>query len=92
MRKIRWGVLGTADIARGQTIPGMQLADNCELYAIAGRNPEKAQQFQKEFGFRKAYYMKLQFFEKNFKIHIDIFNCAQYNLIKSFEQTIIFIK
>lgn len=25
MRKIRWGVMGTADIARGATIPGMQL-------------------------------------------------------------------
>ncbi len=55
MRKIRWGVLGTADIAHGQTIPGMQLADNCELYAIAGRSLEKAEQFQKEFGFLKTY-------------------------------------
>ena len=24
MQKVKWGVLGTADIARGQTIPGMQ--------------------------------------------------------------------
>ena len=40
MRKIRWGVLGTADIARGQTIPGMQLAEHCELYAVAGRKNE----------------------------------------------------
>ena len=55
MRKIKWGVLGTADIARGQTIPGMQLAENCELYAIAGRSMEKAEQFRREFGFRKAY-------------------------------------
>ena len=55
MRKIKWGVLGTADIAQGQTIPGMQLAENCELYAIAGRRMEKAKQFQERFGFRKAY-------------------------------------
>ena len=55
MRKIKWGVLGTADIAHGQTIPGMRLADNCELYAIAGRSIEKAKQFQNEFGFLKAY-------------------------------------
>ena len=55
MRKVRWGVLGTADIARGQTIPGMRRAGNCELTAIAGRSMEKAQQFQREFGFRKAY-------------------------------------
>lgn len=55
MRKIRWGVIGTADIARGQTIRGMQLAENCELTAIAGRKLEKAEEFQKEFGFQKAY-------------------------------------
>ena len=35
MRKIKWGVLGMANIARGCTISGMQLAENCELYAIA---------------------------------------------------------
>ena len=55
MRKIRWGVMGTADIARGQTIPGMQKAEHCELYAIAGRRIEKAEQYKDEFGFRKAY-------------------------------------
>ena len=55
MRKIKWGVLGTANIARGCTIHGMQLAENCELYAIAGRSPEKAEQFRREFGFEKAY-------------------------------------
>ena len=55
MRKIKWGVMGTANIARGCTIPGMQLAENCELYAIAGRNKEKAEQFKSEFGFEKAY-------------------------------------
>ena len=55
MRKVRWGVLGTADIARGQTIPGMLLAEHIELYAIAGRKIEKAKRYQEEFGFRKAY-------------------------------------
>ena len=55
MRKIKWGVLGTANIARSCTIPGMQLAENCELYAVAGRSPEKAEQFRNEFGFEKAY-------------------------------------
>ena len=55
MEKVKWGVLGTADIARGQTIPGMRLADNCELYAVAGRDPAKAERFRAEFGFEKAY-------------------------------------
>ena len=55
MRKIKWGVIGTAGIAKGQTIPGMQLARNCTLYAIAGRNIAKAKAYQEEFGFEKAY-------------------------------------
>ena len=55
MRKVKWGVLGTAGIAKTQTIPGMMLAQNCELYAIAGRSLEKAEQFRAEFGFEKAY-------------------------------------
>ena len=55
MRRIKWGVLGTANIARNGTIPGMQLAENCELYAIAGRSLEKAERFRTEFGFEKAY-------------------------------------
>ncbi len=55
MNEVKWGVLGTADIARGQTIPGMQQAEHCELYAIAGRNPEKARSYQEAFGFEKAY-------------------------------------
>ncbi len=55
MEKVRWGVLGTADIARGATIPGMQQADNCELCAVAGRSLEKAQAFRDQFHFRKAY-------------------------------------
>lgn len=55
MRKIKWGVLGTAGIAKGQTIPGMVEAENCELYAIAGRSLEKAKAYQDEFGFEKIY-------------------------------------
>lgn len=55
MRKIKWGVIGTAGIAKICTIPGMQQAENCELYAIAGRSLEKAKAYQEEFGFEKAY-------------------------------------
>jgi len=52
---VKWGVLGTANIARGCTIPGMLKAGNCELYAIAGRSEEKAEAYKNEFGFAKAY-------------------------------------
>lgn len=55
MRKVNWGVIGTAGIAKGQTIPGMRQAENCNLYAIAGRSMEKAKAYQKEFGFQVAY-------------------------------------
>lgn len=55
MAAVKWGVLGTANIARGCTIPGMKLAEDCELYAIAGRSLEKAESFKQEFGFEKAY-------------------------------------
>ena len=55
MEKINWGVMGTAGIARGCTIPGMKLAEHCNLYAIAGRNKEKADQFKETFGFEVSY-------------------------------------
>ena len=52
---VKWGVLGTANIARGCTIPGMKKAGNCELYAIAGRKEDKVRSFQEEFGFARSY-------------------------------------
>ena len=55
MKNVNWGVIGTAGIARGQTIPGMQLAQNCNLYAIAGRSMDKANSYKEEFGFQVAY-------------------------------------
>lgn len=53
--KVKWGVLGTAGIAAGCTIPGMKKAEGCELYAIAGRSIKKAEEFKERFGFVKAY-------------------------------------
>lgn len=55
MEQVKWGVIGTAGIAKGRTIPGMILAENCELEAIAGRSLEKAEAFKETFGFKKAY-------------------------------------
>lgn len=55
MQKVKWGILGTANIARWATIPGMILSEYCEMYAIAGRSLEKAESFKKEYGFEKAY-------------------------------------
>lgn len=55
MRKIKWGVMGTAYIFERDTARGMELAENCELTAIAGRSMKKAEAFQERYGFKKAY-------------------------------------
>lgn len=52
---VKWGVLGTANIAQGCTIPGMKDASNCELFAIAGRNEAKVNDYKERFGFEKGY-------------------------------------
>ncbi|MBD5552566.1 MAG: Gfo/Idh/MocA family oxidoreductase [Lachnospiraceae bacterium] len=55
MRKVKWGVLGTAYIFERDTAEGMKQAENCELYAIAGRSREKADAFKEKYSFQKAY-------------------------------------
>ena len=53
---VKWGVLGTAAILDKNTAKAMQAAENCELLAIAGRNPQKVDAFKEKHGFQKAYY------------------------------------
>lgn len=55
MSKVKWGILGTANIAKNCMIPGMKKSENCDMYAIAGRSLEKAEKFKNEYGFTKAY-------------------------------------
>ncbi len=45
MKKINWGIIGCANIAYERTIPGLLMAQNANLYAIASRNGEKTQKF-----------------------------------------------
>ncbi|MCQ2496331.1 MAG: Gfo/Idh/MocA family oxidoreductase [Lachnospiraceae bacterium] len=52
---VKWGVLGTANVASWGCIPGMLKANNCELYAIAGRSAEKVEQYKQKFGFEVGY-------------------------------------
>lgn len=54
MRKIKWGVLGTAGIL-SCSARGMKKAEHCELYAIAGRSAKKVKIFQRLYGFEKGY-------------------------------------
>ncbi len=53
--KIRWGVLGVANIAVKKVIPGMKLGRFCEMTAIASRDLERAQQAAEQVGIPKAY-------------------------------------
>lgn len=52
---IKWGVIGTADIAKWCGIPAIIEAGNAIPYAIAGRNPDKVNDFKEKFGFEKTY-------------------------------------
>ena len=53
--KVRWGVLGAANIAVRKVIPAMQSGDWCEVTALASRDLEKAEEFAAELGIPKAY-------------------------------------
>lgn len=54
-RKVRWGILGYAGIARNHVIPAMMKAGNAEVVAIASRSREKLKEAVERFGFRKVY-------------------------------------
>jgi predicted dehydrogenase len=53
--KVRWGVLGVANIAVRKVIPGMQRGTDCLVTAIASRDGERAQRAASELGLAKAY-------------------------------------
>jgi predicted dehydrogenase len=42
--KIRWGILGNANIARVCVIPAIQKSSNSTVYALASRSPDSARQ------------------------------------------------
>ncbi len=55
MKKIRWGILSTAKIARNQLIPAIKKSQFGEVTAIASRSEERAAQAAAEFGIEKSY-------------------------------------
>lgn len=55
MRKVRWGVLGAANIALKKVIPAMQRSAYGAITAIASRNLEKARAAAMSLGIAKAY-------------------------------------
>jgi len=55
MQKVRWGVLGAANIAIKKVIPAMQRGQWCEIVAIASRDLAGARQAAGSLGIPKAY-------------------------------------
>ena len=53
--RVRWGVLGAAQIALKKVIPGMQKSSRCEIVAIASRDLARAKAAAEQLGIQKAY-------------------------------------
>lgn len=54
-RVVRWGILGTASIARRQAVPAMQASPYARVQAVASRSLESAESFAKETGIPRAF-------------------------------------
>jgi predicted dehydrogenase len=55
MKKVRWGVLSTANIGVSKVIPAMQRSENCEIVAIASRDGKKAQDAAGQLNIPRSY-------------------------------------
>ncbi len=55
MRKLKWGVLGVANIAVEKVIPAMQRAERCDIVAIASRDEARAKAAAARLGIPRAY-------------------------------------
>src|SRR6185295_5139829 len=55
MNKVRWGILGTANIALKKVIPAMQRTPWCEIAAIASRDLSRARKAADKRQIAKAY-------------------------------------
>jgi predicted dehydrogenase len=54
-RRLRWGILSTANIARTKVVPGMQRAARSEVVAVASRDLEAARRFARDLGIPRAH-------------------------------------
>jgi predicted dehydrogenase len=52
---VRWGILGTADIAKSRFLPAAKEARAARIVAIASRDPAKAQACARDFGIPRAH-------------------------------------
>lgn len=54
-QKLRWGILGCAQIATGSVMPAIQESETGVIEAVASRGLEKSSKVAAEFGISKAY-------------------------------------
>jgi len=54
-KKVKWGILSTAPIARRRVVPAMRDCQHSEIVAVASRSFDKAKAFADEFSISKAY-------------------------------------
>ena len=54
-RKLRWGILSTADIARRKVVAGMRRGSRNDVVAIASRDGEQARLVARELGIPRAH-------------------------------------
>lgn len=54
-RKLRWGIMSTAKIGRGEVIPAIQSSKNGIVTAIASRDAQKGTEFANMLGIPRAY-------------------------------------
>ena len=55
MKKVRWGVLSTANIGLEKVLPAMQKGEYCEITAIASQNLERGKAAAAQLGIPQAY-------------------------------------
>ena len=54
-RKVRWGILSTANIGMAKVTPAIQKSPSSEVYGIASRNVDRAQEAAAELGIPNFY-------------------------------------
>lgn len=55
MKKIRFGILSTANIGRKYVTPAIQIAEKCDVVAVASRSLKSAESYASDFSIPKAY-------------------------------------
>ena len=55
MKKVRWGVLSTANIGLEKVLPAMQKGEYCEITAMASQNLERGKAAATQLGIPQAY-------------------------------------